>query len=554
MDSAVAGTLTGVLYQQANVLPSARVRPNESIAPLRTVGGTLGFVPGRIDPLQAAGGFNSVVELSAGTCLGSARNAMANVPLDETLAPADLTALAQTGASDGPLAAVGQMLPSLPADDYRGFRLTLNPDGLSFPDAHTVVIAFAVQIDFVRAVPLLPPPGNPWRNPAWRIPIPDPALFGSHMPEPTPYAMAFERSAPIEPRAMSFAERLPAGGGRVAGTTGAVENLAATPIGGFRATLEAPIKHVDDVARCRSRAFADLRQAQWTETPPPAPQGNEAPSDLRLVYEACFAHWIDQASQLIEGPLDLPLSPTISLVGRNAAGAAVPEIPDCVVHVFPVQAATSAQALVFAFETAAKCHGVDASVQHFIGPYPYGVISDEYIVGGVLHHKWNRGGFDRSINIQNNTQVKVKRNGHEGLEDATVFGYEELDTLDTVAITTESNTRQDYIKLGGQAEVVATSLRMAADGQTFGPGDVDLGPVQAAQWGFLANVDLNRPLESDPELRDTQLKAEHDGTRHLARPFAFFADSGAGVQVVYSRVEGVSKQVFFLGDVDPTLA
>jgi hypothetical protein len=181
------------------------------------------------------------------------------------------------------------------------------------------------------------------------------------------------------------------------------------------------------------------------------------------------------------------------------------------------------------------------------------VISDEFVVDRVFRHKWNRGGFDRRINVQAPTRVKVKRNGKEREEDAIVYGYQDLLTLDWVSITTESNTRGDYVRLGGQAQSVPTKLRMVADGQTFNAGDVDLGPPDPGEWGIFVDLDLLRQLHPDPEIRAFQKQAEKDGSRHLARPFAFFQQDGSGIAVKYARVEGVSKHVFFLGDMSSVL-
>lgn len=577
MDPATSGALAQALYREANVVPSVRARPSISDARGAGIRVPPGYSPDSVDPLQDSGGFNCVVELSAATCLAAASHWMTLVPMDETLAPDALMTLVQAGAAGGALASVGQIIPGLSSTDYRGFRLALTPQALSFPDNRTVAIAFLATISFVRSAPTVPPRPphhRPWDVPPWfgGIPIPDPGPLpmgisgglGANyamnragalgpMDAPREYAEAPSYRSLTHPAGilgMAIAARPDL---RAAGMVGPPAQVLETTIGSFQAELRAPLKHIDDAARCRSRAFAALGNAEWQETPPAGPAANEPASDLRQVYDALFAKWLARAAELVESPENLPITPTLSLVGRNASGVTVPEIQDFEVEVFPVKDTSAGQALAFAFDTAPRCHGIDANVRHFIGPNPYGLISDEFIVASVLHHKWNRGGFDRWMNIQNTTKVKVKRNGHEGEEDAIVYGYEQLLSLDSVAIVTEGNTRTDYVRMGGQAQAVPTSLRMVSDGQTFNAGDIDLGPPQTAEWGFYADLEITRTLDSDPEVRDFQIRAEQDGVRHLSRPFAYFQQTGAGVAVTYSRVEGVSKHVMYLGSVDPAL-
>ena len=97
-------------------------------------------------------------------------------------------------------------------------------------------------------------------------------------------------------------------------------------------------------------------------------------------------------------------------------------------------------ALAVAFDTMPGCHGVVDDIRHFIGPNAFGVISDEFVVDLVFRHRWNRGGFDRRLNLEAPLQVKVNRGGQERIEDAIVFGHQDLLSLEYAAITTDSNT------------------------------------------------------------------------------------------------------------------
>src|SRR5262249_9050599 len=155
-------------------------------------------------------------------------------------------------------------------------------------------------------------------------------------------------------------------------------------------------------------------------------------------------------------------------------------------------------ALAVAFDVMPGCHGIIDDVRHFIGPNPYGVISDEFIVDSVFRHRWNIGGFDRRIEMQAPVQVMVNRNGQQQLEDAVAYGHQDLLPLDHASITTNSNLRTDCIAFGGQAQVVATSVRLAADGQTFDASQVDLGPADPVRWSVQALADPATDLAADP--------------------------------------------------------
>jgi hypothetical protein len=253
------------------------------------------------------------------------------------------------------------------------------------------------------------------------------------------------------------------------------------------------------------------------------------------------------ATRILQAPLDLPLSPTLSLVGSNAGGVPVPEITDFEVRAFAVFDASGFEpALAVAFDVMPGCHGIVEDVRQFIGPNPYGVISDEFIVDTVFRHRWNIGGFDRRIELQAPIQVLVNRNGQQQMEDAVAYGHQDLLTLDHASITTNSNLRADCIEFGGQSQVVATSVRLVADGQTFDASQVDLGPADPIRWSVQAMADPAVDPATDPEIRDFQIQASRDGGQPIALPFAFITSSDPPT-ITYARIEGVSKYVRFLG-------
>ncbi len=68
-------------YGRSNILPAIRVRP--SAADARQAVSTL-YAPAAVVPLQACGGFNSVVELSSSTCGFTPRRLHAQAALRPT--------------------------------------------------------------------------------------------------------------------------------------------------------------------------------------------------------------------------------------------------------------------------------------------------------------------------------------------------------------------------------------------------------------------------------------------------------------------------------------
>ena len=190
---------------------------------------------------------------------------------------------------------------------------------------------------------------------------------------------------------------------------------------------------------------------------------------------------------------------------------------------------------------------------HIIGPNGYGVITDEFLVDRVCHHRWNSGGFDRSIGIQAAVLVNVTRNGEQSLKDAVASGLQDLLTLDYAAITTDANARSDCVAFGGEARIVPASVRLLRDGQTLTAAQVGLPGAIDSRWGVNAVLVVGGGLDADPEVRDFQLKAQRDGVEPIAGPFAFY-DSRAPVTVTYARAEGISRHLFFLGRLSGPLA
>ena len=148
-------------------------------------------------------------------------------------------------------------------------------------------------------------------------------------------------------------------------------------------------------------------------------------------------------------------------------------------------------------------------------------------------------------------KIKIKRNGHE--ENATLNGTLTLRTLDVIAVEVNSNTRRDDIRLGGQADSKANYI-VLSDGsvvdQNNAPEGLDFGNIQHTQWSISTLPQLTYNPSSTPTIAQFEQRARQDAYRHLARPFAHYVD--LQTIIVYTRTEGVSKQVFYIGEI-PTV-
>jgi hypothetical protein len=542
-------------YLRSNVLPTTRVRPSAG-GRFLTRAGTLTYSPASVDPLQASGGFNSVVELSAARCRQQAARAIFPVPLERSISVDALTSMLKDAPPGGSLASLLRPTMGLTDPDSLGFRLTLALAGLTFADQETIVLSFSVSLWFVSQAT------SPQEIPTGTVnQFPDlTRLMQSGGTAAIPAFTAVSEVGPTLPglnRMGPGALSASAAGGNSSqmlptGQPVLDDSVSRTRfIGSFGAELRAPMIHRDEATRCQTRVFVNLRLAKWSESLPPRPAAGQPSNDILLVHDASFSNWTAGATALLQAPLDLPITPTLSLVGPNPGSISVTEITNFDVRAFAVfDASGFAPALAVAFDVMPGCHGIIEDVRHFIGPNPYGLVSDEFVVDSVFRHRWNQGGFDRRIELQVPVKATVSRNGNVQLEDATLFGHQDLLTLDFTSLTTNSNTRTDCIFFGGLAQSVPTSVRLIADGQTFDASQVDLGPAQLTHWGVGGIVDVNATPAADPEIQDFQLKAQRDGGQPIGYPFAFVPSSNP---LTYARIDGISRYVMFLGNLPANL-
>ena len=256
---------------RANVLPSTRVRPSAPSGRFVAGLGGAAYSPASVDPLQASGGFNSVIELAAASCRLQAGRAIHSGFLDRGITADELGDLVDAAAPAGRLAQLPAATALLTSQDYRGFRLSLTLAGLTFADARTVTLSFQVAMSFVCRESSMPEAPMLTEGRVLDAAGPIEALnaisrvgrVGGLVESPVvARMMAMAASAPSE------SARSSVGSLRDVFSPGAAvpaaQDLHSVWIGSFVAELRAPLIHRDEAGACRTRVFADLRRAAWT--------------------------------------------------------------------------------------------------------------------------------------------------------------------------------------------------------------------------------------------------------------------------------------------------
>jgi hypothetical protein len=542
LNSVSAATLHG-----SNVIPTKRKVVAESWADkLETIDL---YDPRDVQVNRVTGGFNTAVQISASYSLRSYAEQIGEVNVIArklvSRLESDLAKL-QSQITD-PWWTTLILNPQL----TYGFGFDLTPVQLVFSDGNLATITFRGNISFMtEAIMIDPVPETGTRFP--RNPLPGPLSQGVIFSQPG--STSSNVSTPMPMRLLqttSYGSGLdvrPFDRGTAAGVFSDRVVLEMPPefetpmrviypIGSIEVTLTAPYESTEHVPQRSVDVWMNMNEAKIVVTP-------EA-GDAKLFYDTFLATKAHNLAAQIAPVAQIQLTPTISLAGRNPANTRIDEFTEFETRVFHVTERTR-QALCIAFDVVPGCHGIIEDVRHFIGGQDYGVIHDEYVVERIVRHKWNEGGFDRSIGLANNVSLKVQRDGRDSTEDAMVFGRLLLNTLDVVALVPHADLRTDVLSLGGQAQAAPDRV-VLIDGTVLTPDNADLGPVQDANWAVDIAASISMSWEPDPELRDFQAQAHRDGIRHLARPFSRFPTGFGFPDVQYTRTEAVQKRMFFLG-------
>src|SRR5262245_27693161 len=130
MKSTLTQALEVAGYMRNNILPSSRVRPSRSRAEFNSrIRGDF-YSPLVVQPLRDSGGFNSVIELTASSCLRVAAAAIHPTPLDQPLTVDSYNRVMAAAAPSGALALVRDSLTELTPVSDQSVRLELSLQGL----------------------------------------------------------------------------------------------------------------------------------------------------------------------------------------------------------------------------------------------------------------------------------------------------------------------------------------------------------------------------------------------------------------------------------------
>lgn len=478
-------------YQAENVIPTVRKVPASSFA--SDFARTIFFNGDRISLHTATGGFNSVVQISASMAL---RTLFYYQPSPTVIDVSPQTLRDFLNQQDQPIESATLKELSIWDDFKYTLKVEFVPSKLTFSDP------VGVNIECLASVTLL------------RDRLERPEQQGSRGISKGIAAAAYV------PQIADY-----------------LRPVAPVPLGTVLIVASGTYFLRQDKSSKSAQVLANLTNAQVTFSP----IGN----DLARMWTTMMS----EAEQQLHGQLtqrpQAHLTPRITLLGRMTGGFPLTEFPDFEARAFHV-GDSGLQAMAVAFDVMPGCRGIIEEVEHFIGPFDFGVISDEAVIEQVFKYHWRIGQFKRNTFFQAPVTVRVQRDGREQDEDALLAGSYSLDTLDVVALDTLSDIRRDGIRVGGSGTVTPQSLTLSADGKVFKAGEVDLGPPGEKPWGVVLGPEVSAKLDPDPQLRDFQISLTKHGMSQVALPFAS-SQAPLWGSIQYSRLEAITKRMFFLG-------
>jgi hypothetical protein len=505
------------------------------------------FDPAAIRIDQAAGGFSTLVEISARHCLKVFDLALYlpySIPLNVEAInqlinePHDLFATALLNQPAG---------TNLSLYDF--FVSEFTPISLTFKEAHELVIAYEANVGYaIRRVepptlyPYLPIPGfigdpigpisefgNVSAHGAYGTPrtyqAPSARLLMSNV-----RTQAACLQEPASVRSLALSDTWNAGSDTLGTVLGSPIPGVGVPtqgmIGRLRIEITCPYTYdVDDDLR-RVDVYAVLTHGALNVL--------NADDDVARLYQA-GAFGADGAllRDVFIQKKRVHITPTIAVAGRSSAALPPDEFQNFDAVAFHVTAKPSnLQAMTVAINLKPGCLGIIEDVPHFIGSNDFGVITDEFHTERLFRYRWRTGGFFRQFPLWQTTQVQ--RNSH--VEDATLYGHLSLDTLDVISFEIEANTNADTVKVGGSASVYTEYLQLSDGTKIYQPDaqHANFGDPKVLPWTFMTEIKVNPVLPSEPLLRQFQQHAYSDAfhARRVCR----------GIHLKEGVIHGTEKQ------------
>lgn len=182
--------------------------------------------------------------------------------------------------------------------------------------------------------------------------------------------------------------------------------------------------------------------------------------------------------------------------------------------------------------------GAPSSVR-LVGESGYAVLWSSEAVQLLVKYCWEYNYFPRTI-VQS---IPVKLTIDGKIQDATAESDIKLETLDAVSLDYDSNSRTDVLHMGGAAQVVPRSFRLA-DGRVLlpsDPSDALFAPGPIRSWNAVGTLTEGQLTGSSSDIIEFERRVTNGVTSRLGRPF-----TEPGGSVLYSRISAFSQRILLV--------
>jgi len=523
---------TGIPFTDRDVQDNVlKVNRPASVSGAIDIGGILCVSPDFLKLHAASGGFNTVVEFSENTCL---RWFIHATPSNDYLVPLLEVELQKLVSSGPDSATVTDLLDLVQATRSTQYYLGIRwkPVSLQLTAAKEISVTYQGTLALLELTP---------QQQAGAVkldrlePLPDIDTIATHDAD----ADAMTASLPPlhdvidwplghSPFAEFIAARL---WGKV--RDGLVPKRI---LGNIKARLRCPYQVRSERERLRAWVTTNIDTAS-VEIEPVA-------ADIAPLVDQYVARRTGPGPSMfayIASVQDIRIAPTLCLVGYDTA-LKVATLPDFEALAFAVSDG-GRQALAVCFDCAPGCKGTIELVQHVIGDADYGVITDELVVESLFLHKWQRGGFLRTLAFYNPVTVDMSDGSQQT---AHLAGRMALTSLDAARIDIDANREIDHILIGGNATVTPAYLHLQ-DGRRIPASEVGLDEPMETTWSVFTDLAIKPAYSADAQMRAFQVRAYLDAYRFVCKPFAYLP-SDMLVASQYVRVDGISRRILFLAN------
>lgn len=502
-----------------------------SVSDAVDVGGIRRISPDHLKLHAVSGGFNMVVEFSADTCLRRFRH---TTPANDYVLPLLEVELRKLSSEGHDSTIVDELLDAIQAtrsaEHYLGIRW--KPTSLALTDAREISVTYEGTVALLDHMPRQQSGDSVAGSLKQFLGI-DASV------EPGALQQALAASPPVKDVFSLLSGNAPFTELIVASLWGKTRDdlVPRRILGSIRAQLHCPYHVRTEPARLRAWVTSNLDSASVEIEPVAAdiaPLVDEYVIRRTGPGPSMFSYIVDVQ--------DIRIAPTLCLAGHDLAPK-VATLPDFEALAFAVSDGRQ-QALAVCFDCAPGCKGTIEEVRHFIGDAGYGLITDELILESLFLHKWQRGGFLRTLAFYNPVTVDMSDGSQQT---AHLGGLMTLTSLEAAHIDIDANREIDHILIGGNATVTPEYLYLQ-DGRRIVASEVGLDETMETSWSVFTDLKINPGYSPDPHMRAFQVRAYLDAYRFVCKPFASLP-SDLLVAPQYVRVDGISRRVLFLANI-----